>query len=108
MWRSTGWSPPLVSAAVMFVLPGLLSLQLLHAQHISDRRYLAPFHRLLGSIHDARAVVFVRDSRAHNSHVTFVRNTANPDSARIWVVYDRGGAEHSRLLALARGRDSDH
>ena len=105
-WRSTRWSTALLAAAVIFVLPGFLSLQLLHAQHISDRRYLAPFHRLLGSIHDARAVVFVRYSRAHNSHVTFVRNTANPDSERIWVVYDRGDAENSRLLSLAPGRKS--
>ena len=105
-WRSRRLGTALVTGALVLALPGLISLRIIHAQHISDRRYLAPFYGLLASIHDERAVVFVRYAPNHNPHVTFVRNFANPDAERIWVVYDRGDAENARFLAAARGRTS--
>lgn len=105
-WRSTRWSAALVGAATVFVLPGLLSLWLVHRQHIGDRKFLTRFSRILDSIHDERAVVFVRYAATHNPHITFVRNTANPQTERIWVVYDRGDTENARLLSLAPARKS--
>ena len=103
-WRGRRWTRAVVSAALVFALPGIVSLQIIHGQHIGDRKFLTRFGRLLSTIHDGRAVVFVRYAGTHNPHVTFVRNTARPDEERIWVVYDRGDAENARLLALAPDR----
>lgn len=105
-WRSRRLGRALVAGALVYALPGLIALRIIHGQHISDRRYLEPFYRLLASIHDERAVLFVRHSPLHNPHVSFVRNVVNPESERIWVVYDRGDAENAKFLAAARGRTS--
>ncbi len=103
-WRSAKWSGALVAAGAAFVLPGLVALQIIHGQHVSDRRYLTQFDALLSSIHDPRAVLFVRHAGMHNPHHSYVRNTANLATERVWVVYDRGETENARLLALAPGR----
>lgn len=103
-WRSPRWSRALVSGACILALPGAVALQVIHGQHIGDRKFLTRFDHLLASIHDERAIVFVRYAGTHNPHVTFVRNTANPEQERIWVVYDRGEIENARLLALAPER----
>jgi hypothetical protein len=76
----------------------------MRVQHGADRRYLVRFDNLMKSIHDPRAVVFVRYAAEHNANTTFVRNVASPSDERVWVVYDRGDAENARLLALAPGR----
>lgn len=103
-WRSPRWTRALAAGAVALVLPGLVALQMLHRQHISDRRALMSFDALLSSIHDARAVVFVRYSATHSSNVAFVRNSPDPAGERIWVVYDLGERENARLLRLAPDR----
>ena len=103
-WRSRRWSLALTAAALMLVLPGFTAFLTIRRQHVSDRMDLARFDKLMTSIHDAQAVVFVRYSGMHNPHVTFVRNVANPATEHIWVVYDRGDVENARLLALAPAR----
>jgi hypothetical protein len=105
-WRSPRLARPLVIGALGLALPGLISLRIIHGQHIGDRKFLTRFDALLESIHDQRAVVFVRYAGSHNPHVSFVRNVANPDAERIWVVYDRGDAENAKFLAAAPGRAS--
>jgi hypothetical protein len=103
-WRSVRWTRALVAGALVLAPPGLMALQLIHAQHIGDRKALKRFEHLLGTIHDARAVVFVRYAPTHSTHVTFVRNVANPATERIWVVYDRGEAENARFRATVPDR----
>lgn len=103
-WRLRRWSGALVAGAAMLALPGIVALRIIHGQHIGDRKFLTRFDRLLATIHDERAVVFVRYAGTHNPHVTFVRNTANPQQERIWVVYDRGEVENALLLATAPER----
>jgi hypothetical protein len=103
-WRSPRWSRTIVAAACAFTLPGLVSLQSVHQQHIGDRRHLAPFYALLSNVHDPKAVVFVRYKAFHDPHVTFVRNTADLEHERIWIVYDRGDAENAHLL-LTEAKD---
>ena len=105
-WRSQRWSRALAAAAVVLVLPGLAALLTIRRQHAGDRKDLARFEKLLTSIHDPKAVVFVRYAGMHNPHTTFVRNVADPVTERIWVVYDRGEAENARLLALAPARNA--
>ncbi|CAN5836766.1 hypothetical protein BH11GEM1_BH11GEM1_29920 [soil metagenome] len=103
-WRSQRWSLALAGAAVVLVLPGLTALSTTRGEHVDDRKALTRFDKLLTSIHDPKAVVFVRYAPMHNPHTTLVRNVANPVTERIWVVYDRGDAENARLLALAPAR----
>jgi hypothetical protein len=103
-WRSTRWTRALMSGGLVLALPGVIAMQLVHRQHIDDRRYLVAFDGLLASIHDTRAVVFVRHAASHDPHITFVRNSANPGAERIWVVYDHGDRENLQLLARAAER----
>jgi hypothetical protein len=93
-----------VAGALVIALAGVGAVKLMRSQHRDDRTKLARFHALLRTIHDERAIMFVRYSPMHDSHVAFVRNVANLDEERVWVVYDRGEAENGRLLAKAPGR----
>jgi hypothetical protein len=65
------------------------------------------YHRAVESvfarIHDPRAIVFVRYGPGHNPNMSVVRNVADPATAPLWVVYDRG-AENARLMRFARDR----
>ena len=103
-WTSVRYTRALVSTGLVLTLPGLVALQLVHRQHIDDRKYLVAFDGLLASIPDRRAIVFVRYSPAHDPHVSLVRNSADPGDERIWVVHDRGDRDNARLLALAPER----
>ncbi len=103
-WSSPRWTRALVAGALVLVLPGLVTLQLIRGRHIGERKALTAFNRLLASIHDPRAVVFVRYTATHDPHKSFVRNTADPQAERIWVVYDRGERENARLRARAPDR----
>ena len=103
-WRSPRWTGALLASGLVFALPGAVALRLIHAQHVSDRKYLVRFGTLLQSIRDHRAVVFVRHAPTHDEHVTFVRNSAYPVDERVWVVYDRGETENARLLDFAPDR----
>jgi hypothetical protein len=98
-WRSPRWTRAIVASMAFFIVPGVSSLQMVRGQHIGDRKFLTNFYRLLGTINDPKAIVFVRYAGGHNPHVTFVRNTANLEGERIWVVYDRGEAENARLMS---------
>ena len=105
-WQSARWSPAMIAAAVILLIPALGWTRVVRVLHMNDRRFLAGFANLVGSIHDEKAVVFVRYSPLHNPHRTFVRNVADRERARVWVVYDRGDRENAGLLALAPGRTS--
>jgi hypothetical protein len=103
-WRSRRWTRALVAGAMVIMLPGIIALRKIHIQHKNDRRFLTLFEELLQSIHEPKAILFVRYAETHNPHVTFVRNVANPGTERVWVVRDRGDAENLRLLASVPDR----
>jgi hypothetical protein len=103
-WRSPRWSRAIFTGALVLAMAGLGAVKLMRAQHADDQRKLRRFYALLETIHDRRAVVFVRYSPMHDAHTALVRNVANLADERIWVVYDRGEAENARLLALAPER----
>jgi hypothetical protein len=103
-WSSPRWTRVMVAGALLVALPGAAALRLLRAQHADGRRKLDALGALLASIPDRRAVLFVRYDPKHNENVAFVRNTARPETERVWIVYDRGERENARLLGLAAGR----
>lgn len=103
-WSSPRWTGALVGVALSLLLPGMVAVSIVRRQHTGNMKYLRRFDGLLASVHDPRAVMFVRHAESYNPLGTFVRNVANPDTARIWVVHDRGDAENARLLAVAHGR----
>jgi len=103
-WRSPRWNRALGAGALALVVPGVVALGMMRVQHGADRLYLVRFDNLIKSIHDRRAVVFVRYAPTHNANTTFVRNVASPSDERVWVLYDRDDAENAGLLALAPGR----
>ena len=103
-WRSPRWTRALVTGSLVLILPGLVTLKAFRGQHIVDRRFLSRFAAQVDAIPAARGILFVRQSPEHSGHVTYVRNVADLEHERMWVVYDRGDAENARLLASASGR----
>jgi dolichyl-phosphate-mannose-protein mannosyltransferase len=84
-------------------VPGAMTLRLLRQQVNRDRVYFERFAAVVHGIRDERAIVFVRYAPAHNDNSSLVRNPANYDDARVWIVHDRG-ADNARLVAAAKGR----
>ncbi|MDB4890883.1 MAG: hypothetical protein JWL61_2738 [Gemmatimonadetes bacterium] len=103
-WRSPRLSSALVIGALILAAPGVVALQKLRHGHIAARRDLEAFYALLRTIHDEKAVVFVRHAGMHNPHVAFVRNVPDLAKERIWVVYDRGEANNAALRKQAPAR----
>jgi hypothetical protein len=103
-WRSPRWNRAVAAGALIFAIPGVMALRMLHRQHEEDRVKLEAFGKLRDATSDGRAILFVRYAPTHNQHMALVRNVANLSQERIWVVYDRGDAENARLLALAPER----
>lgn len=103
-WRSPRWSTALAAGALILCIPGRSASGNIRRQLANNRVNLVQFARLRESIPGNRAILFVRHSPWHNPHETFVQNVADPASARLLVVYDRGDAENARLLALMPDR----
>jgi hypothetical protein len=103
-WRSPRWVPALAAAALVLCIPGYAASLKIRAKLAGHRANLVTFARLRASIPGPRSVLFVRHSVWHSPHETLVQNVADPDHARLLVVYDRGDAENGRLLAQMPGR----
>ena len=103
-WRSGRWTTAIATASLCLVVSGITSLKTYRSYHMFYRRHLVSFARLLASVPDRHAIMFVRYSDMHDPHVTLVRNTADLSGERVWVVYDRGDVENAKLMALARDR----
>jgi dolichyl-phosphate-mannose-protein mannosyltransferase len=109
-WRDVGIMSLVPAAGVAVLLlalatcvPGAMTLRLLRQQVNRDRVYFERFAGVIHGIRDERAIVFVRYAPAHNDNSSLVRNPANYDDARVWIVHDRG-ADNARLVAAARER----
>jgi hypothetical protein len=96
-----------VTAAVLIAGAGLIAGGLVAQQVRSklreDHSYFDAFSRLVDQIPDRRAIVFVRYGDKHPDGVSFVRNVADPEQARVWTVYDRG-AENAKLMGMVPDR----
>lgn len=103
-WRSRRWMPALAAGALVLCIPGYAASLMIRNQLANNRVNLVGFAQLRESIPSPRAVLFVRHSPWHSPHETLVQNVANPETARLLVVYDRGDAENARLLALMPDR----
>ena len=65
--------------------------------------YQQYFRAVVDSIPEAKAIVFVRYGPRHIDDMALIRNEADLERARAWVVYDRG-AENAKLAQLAPER----
>jgi hypothetical protein len=77
---------------------------------LAERRFKEfqrePFERLaqrVEALGEQRSIVFVRYARAHDMHVSLIRNGPGIADAPVWIVYDRG-ADNARLLAIDPSR----
>ena len=91
---------PVALVAVLCLVPALRERRL---QGASVREYQERFAAAVGSIPFPRSIVFVRYGPEHNPHVSLIRNEPVFDSARTWIVYDRG-RDNLRLMAKAPDR----
>jgi hypothetical protein len=72
--------------------------------HLASRRdYHRGIRRALSRIPESRAIVFVRYHPAHSPHYSVIENPPDYETARLWIVYDRG-EDNERLLRLAPDR----
>lgn len=66
--------------------------------------YYTHFQAVIRSIPSRRSIVFVRYSPNHNPETSLISNEPDLETARVWIVYDRG-SENAKLQALAPERD---
>jgi hypothetical protein len=92
----------LAAMIVAIAYPAVVTLRQVRAQILTDHAYYDTFLQALPDEPDS-AIVFVRYAPSHNDGLSLVRNVPDVQSARVWVVYDRG-AENAQLLRLAPRR----
>jgi len=72
-------------------------------RHYIRMAYHGYFRSLVAAIPEPRAIVFVRYGPRHNEHLSLIANEPYVQSARAWIVYDRG-ADNARLMQRAPDR----
>ena len=100
---SSGMTVAVLALAVLAFVPGTLTLGLLRRALDRSHSYFERFETLVRAIPDERAIVFVRYMPDHNYHFSLVRNPPSHETARAWIVHDRG-ADNARLLSVAPER----
>ena len=103
-WRSRRWTAALAAGALVLSASVYPASRDIRRQHVAHRVHLVRLARLRATLPGERALLFVRHSPFHNPHETLVQNVANPETERVLVVYDRGDAENSRLIAMMPDR----
>ena len=67
------------------------------------QRYHLQFEKLIGTIPEARAGVFIRYKPNHNPHANLLWNTADLNNARVLRAHDRG-PDNRNLMTLIPDR----
>lgn len=102
--RRTPANSRLVPAlALLMILPTVIDLGSVRASVRQKSAVKRAFRQLLSSLPDEKAIVFVRYAPGHDPDLGLIANEPDLDSARVWIVYDRG-EENARLLKLAPER----
>lgn len=103
--RKPSAAPAVAAVGLVLVAigPATADVAAARVQVASWSRYHRAFEDLLSRIPEDRSLVFVRYAPGHVSDMALVRNAADLDRARTWVVWDRG-ADDARLVARAPGR----
>lgn len=101
------WSPRQSLAIALLVLallwPASADTRYAHRWQKVAQVYQRSFRRLLATIPDGRAIVFVRYGEHHDPNHSLIANDPDVANARFWIVYDRG-KENAALAALAPDR----
>ncbi|MGE5276858.1 MAG: hypothetical protein ACM3SU_07680 [Acidobacteriota bacterium] len=72
-------------------------------RHYIRMAYHGYFRSLVAAIPEPRAIVFVRYGPRHNEHLSLIANEPYLQSAKAWIVYDRG-PDNARLMRRAPDR----
>ena len=96
---------PLAVVIGLFLMlwPACSDVRMVHDLRQRETLYHRIFRELTAAIPAQKSIVFVRYRSNHAGHFSLVRNVPDLESARTWVVYDRG-AENARLMHLAPDR----
>jgi hypothetical protein len=101
------WGPRQSLALALFVLvflwPASLDTRYARRWQRVAQVYQRSFRRLVATIPDRRAIVFVHYGEGHDPNHSLIANDPDLADARLWVVYDRG-AQNADLAALAPDR----
>ncbi len=92
----------LVAAAAFAFLVLPFRVQAARRQHLATAAAQLYFQQLLQEL-PGPSIVFVRYGPRHVSHYSLIQNPPDYDSAKTWIVYDRG-PENGELLSRAGGR----
>lgn len=93
----------LVIALLLLLWPATSDVRMAHELRQRETLYHRIFRELTAAIPAPRSIVFVRYRPNHAAHFSLVRNVPDLQSARTWVVYDRG-SDNARLMRLAPDR----
>jgi GNAT superfamily N-acetyltransferase len=95
-----GASRAAVALALALVIPCAV-IDVINARKLNDRYsdFGRTAARVLETIPEQSAVVFVRYPPNLNHHLSLITNTPDYRTARLWIVYDRG-ADNCRLLRM--------
>jgi hypothetical protein len=104
---ASAWGPrqSLGIALIVLVLlwPASADTRYAHRWQKIAQVYQRSFRRLVATIPEPRAIVFVRYGQGHDPNHSLIANDPDVANARLWVVYDRG-AQNAELAALAPTR----
>jgi hypothetical protein len=108
LWRGRAggrFAPEAIAAAVLVAALGPCVGRVEDARSLKADAslYLERFAARVARIPEPRAVVFVRYSERHPNQWSLVRNEPDLETARTWLVFDRG-SENEKLLKLAPDR----
>ena len=96
--------PLALSITLLLMLwPASGDIRMVHYLRERQTLYHRIFRDLTAAIPAPKSIVFVRYRPNHAGHFSLVRNVPDLESARTWVVYDRG-ADNASMMRLAPER----
>lgn len=103
----SAWGPRQSLGLALLVLallwPATSDTRYAHRWQKIEQVYQRSFRRLVATIPEPRAIVFVRYGQGHDPNHSLIANDPDVARAHLWVVYDRG-ADDAALAALAPER----
>lgn len=101
--RSNRRAFALLALTLLAVVPAASDVRYVQRAFVRMQREQSQFRAAVEALPTERTIVFVRYADRHNGHQSLVENVPDLESARHWIVYDRGDA-NIELMRLAPDR----